>query len=821
MAPAAVSLRKLDALAVAAAKSQTKAVGAQVTCAYLGQPFGPKRSRNYRRDPSNWKVSEGGRRSQQTVVFRWTFNEQEFLVEQLAKHAVARGVRVPALLPPVPQQQIEVNLSNLELLATTAANEQAAALDDDVACIYLGQPFGPKSSRKYRRDPSTWKLSEGSRRSQATVAFRWTWDEQECLVEQLVNHAVARGVRVPALLPPVPQQQIEVNLSNLELLATTAANEQAAALDDDVACIYLGQPFGPKSSRKYRRDPSTWKLSEGSRRSQATVAFRWTWDEQECLVEQQVKNAVARGVRVPSLFPSAPRLQIEVTSCRLELLAAEAARKQTAALGVDVACIYLGQPCGGKQSADYKRDPDTWKLSKGSRRSQATVAFRWIYEEQEFLVEQLVNHAVDRGVRVPSSFPSAPRQQTEVSSSRLDLLATEASSQQIAALGMVVSCVYLGQPFGRKKSREYRRDPTTWKLSKGSSRNETAIAFRWIFEEQEFLVEQLVKNVLARGVRSPPSFLAFPLIGHLQERAADAAREQCRPDSGLLVSCRFVGVARGEPGSQAVGGFDLDKLCNDADVAFDWALNGEHAGVVIQSLKPLKLHWCRPLSSAVLVPERVWSAVRVIDLDGIAAEIANTVNRTLYTWQEHANQHFEGKAVVGHVRCTYLGENNDEDLKSKYKVATAMTEKGHNYGLSTESFDFSRYCFNRVPERSDKLTSCWYSLSADGFKTWLRCYEIHASSRLTVQEDFRCIVKQVYAFRVEGSRCQEAFFEKFCNVKKLRSYYPHRDIKWTDLSELGNLTWRFHVQQVHGQYRYREDEGKAYWKRRRLDYQEK
>ena len=186
----------------------------------------------------------------------------------------------------------------LQTAGTRAANALSKELGRGVRCEYLGQPYGPPAHRRYRREPSDWRVPAGEWRSQQTVAFAWVFDgdeEHPHFTEQRCDNVLARGVHAPDDIPGVTVQ-------NLETAATSAAIALGEEIGLGVRCEYLGQPYGPSQHRRHRRKPSDWRVPADERRSQQTVAFAWIfYGEQEHthFTEQLCNHVLARGVRPP------------------------------------------------------------------------------------------------------------------------------------------------------------------------------------------------------------------------------------------------------------------------------------------------------------------------------------------------------------------------------------------------------------------------------------------------------------------------------------------------------------------------------------------
>ncbi len=94
-----VSLQELEALAEAAAEKASAELGEPVLCKPLGQVYGPRSRRQYRLDPSLWRVPAGDRHSHQNLGWHWLRPSlaMEEITEQLCHLAAQRGVARPKM----------------------------------------------------------------------------------------------------------------------------------------------------------------------------------------------------------------------------------------------------------------------------------------------------------------------------------------------------------------------------------------------------------------------------------------------------------------------------------------------------------------------------------------------------------------------------------------------------------------------------------------------------------------------------------------------------------------------------------------------------
>ena len=169
-------------------------------------------------------------------------------------------------------------------------------------CQSWGQPYGLKSSRRYRAEPDDWHVLAGQRRSQTRIAFAFkrggvdaTWEvhTQRCC------DAVENRQATP------PDAWSCITLLELEVLATGAAESLSLELGVAVSCEYLGQPYGSAAKRRYRRDPLQWHIAAGSWHSQQTIAFAWKrpGQKQQTVTEQHCNHACRRGAAAPEDWP--------------------------------------------------------------------------------------------------------------------------------------------------------------------------------------------------------------------------------------------------------------------------------------------------------------------------------------------------------------------------------------------------------------------------------------------------------------------------------------------------------------------------------------
>ena len=200
--PKQITRKALEKLAVRTARALSATLGEPVWCEYWGQPYGPKSRRSYRAEPADWHVPPGQWHSRTPIAFafkRGGVDAQWELNIQPCHHAVAREQAAP------PDAWSRVTLQELEARAKEAAESMSLELGVSVGCQYLGQPFGPAARRRYRREPSEWRVAAGSWHSQQTIAFKWVRADQTApaLSEQLCNHVRQRGVSAPADWPCV------------------------------------------------------------------------------------------------------------------------------------------------------------------------------------------------------------------------------------------------------------------------------------------------------------------------------------------------------------------------------------------------------------------------------------------------------------------------------------------------------------------------------------------------------------------------------------------------------------------------------------------
>ena len=116
-----------------------------------------------------------------------------------------------------------------------------------------------------------------------------------------------------------------ITLKELDKIAAVAAKASSKQFRRIVRCKYLGQRYGPTSRPKYRRDPETWVVEEGKRRSETVITFAFQRGEDDAewsVTEVACKNAESRGVPAPEQWR-----QPNVTLADLEKLAAAASKR--------------------------------------------------------------------------------------------------------------------------------------------------------------------------------------------------------------------------------------------------------------------------------------------------------------------------------------------------------------------------------------------------------------------------------------------------------------------------------------------------------------
>ena len=172
MPPKRITLQDLEELACRAAQEQSTATGHRIDCEVLGQPFGPARNRQYRKNPDVWKIPSGSRHSLQTVAFQWLINADYTLpmvTESRCNHATTRGLKPP-------QQVTDMIGTNLEKMLRESGSAAARARSTEwgiqCSCKYMGQQFA-QDPDVYEPTPSKWNVAEGGKAIDQAVVFKW------------------------------------------------------------------------------------------------------------------------------------------------------------------------------------------------------------------------------------------------------------------------------------------------------------------------------------------------------------------------------------------------------------------------------------------------------------------------------------------------------------------------------------------------------------------------------------------------------------------------------------------------------------------------
>ena len=226
-----------------------------------------------------------------------------------------RGASSSASSSTTPGGEVEL----FQKLATEAAAKYEDTLGCRVRCEYMGQPYGPKSRRQHRRDPSEWRVPALQWRSQQAIEFRWDIGGVETTSVQLANHVKARGVRCPDV-------DADRTLTLLQSAAARASAEATETCGYPVVCTYMGQAHGKGSKRGYRYHPNEWRVPDGHWRSQQEVTLSWATDGDapgEEVTTQLCNHVLARGVAVPERFQETSLWEVE----ELETVARHAAEK--------------------------------------------------------------------------------------------------------------------------------------------------------------------------------------------------------------------------------------------------------------------------------------------------------------------------------------------------------------------------------------------------------------------------------------------------------------------------------------------------------------
>jgi hypothetical protein len=136
-------LCELEELASRAVQEQSLATGHQMDSEALGQPFGPARNRQFRKDPDAWKFASGSRHSLQTVAFQWLIDgdaTRPMVSESRCNHATSRGPRPP-------QQVTDLVGTNLEMKLQEAGSIAALARSSEWGSSALASTWANRQCR--------------------------------------------------------------------------------------------------------------------------------------------------------------------------------------------------------------------------------------------------------------------------------------------------------------------------------------------------------------------------------------------------------------------------------------------------------------------------------------------------------------------------------------------------------------------------------------------------------------------------------------------------------------------------------------------------